>query len=378
MISVLELVASSRGGAPVHVRDLSTHLDSRRFAVTVAMSQDGGHITAADFTACHIPFHQLDMASGLSMTTLLRLRRLLQEKHFDILHCHWARAAFYGRLAAALLGSGRPRIVYTIHGFAAPHYGFVKSRILLGMERLLMPLTDVFIAVSEAERTDFLAAGFAPRERVHLVRYGIDTARFADMVVDEAEQRTVLGVPVDATLVTTVCRLYFPKDVDTLLKAFAMVSAQCPRVHLLVVGDGPYRPQVESLIAQLGLATDVTLAGFRRDIPQILAVSDIFVLSTTAGEGLPITILEAMASGLPVVASDVTGVKEEVIHQHTGLTVPPKNPVALFEALLDLLRDEQKASTMGRRGRVRAEKLFTLERMARETIAIYEALTSQV
>jgi len=378
VISVLELVGSSRGGGAAHVRDLTRVLDSNRVIVSVAMPEDGGNVTAADFTDYKVPFQRLDIAGGPSLAVLLKLRALLHHEGFDILHCHSARAAFYGRVGGALLRGRRPRIVYSIHGFTAPHYGFVKSRILLGMERLLMPLTDAFIAVSEAERTDFLAAGFAPRERVHLVRYGIDTARFHDAEVDRAEQRTALGVPADAPLVTTVCRLYFPKDVDTLLKAFAVVSAQCPHVHLLVVGDGPYRPQVESLIAQLGLATDVTLAGFRRDIPQILAVSDIFVLSTTAGEGLPITILEAMASGLPVVASDVTGVKEEVIHQHTGLTVPPKNPVALFEALLDLLRDEQKASTMGRRGRVRVEKLFTLERMARETIAIYEALISQV
>jgi glycosyltransferase involved in cell wall biosynthesis len=377
MISILELVASSRGGAPVHVRDLTRVLDANRFSVTVAMAEDGGNVTATDFTDYNVRFHRLDMATGFSLRVLVQLRKLLQEESFHIVHCHWARAALYGRLAATSLGTRHPRTVYTIHGFAAPHYGLPKRTILLGIERVLAPVTDAFIAVSEAERKDFLAAGFAPPERVHLLRYGIDIARFADVVIDKGKQRTALGVPVAAALVTTVCRLYFPKDVFTLLRAFAMVRAQCPRVHLLIVGDGPYRPQVESLIGELGLTTDVTMAGFRRDIPQILAVSDVFVLSTTPGEGLPITILEAMSSGLAVVASDVTGVKEEVVHQETGLIVPPKNPVALSEALLGLLRDEQKVKMMGQKGRARAEELFTLERMARETMAIYESLISQ-
>lgn len=378
MISALELVASSRGGGAVHVRELTRLLDSRRFAVTVAMPEDGGNITAADFTAYNVPFHRLDMAAGPSFTALLKLRRLLEEKGFDILHCHGARAAFYGRLATASLGSRRHRIVYTIHGFAAPHYAFPRRTILLGIERVLSPVTDAVICVSEAEWKAFLAAGLGSPERVYLVRHGIDSARFRDAVVDRAEQRTALGVPVDAPLVTTICRLYRPRDFDTLLRAFAMVRAQSPDVHLLIVGDGPYRPRIDALISRLGLAPNVTLTGFRRDIPQILAVSDIFVLSTAFWEGLPLTILEAMASGLPVVASDVGGIREEVNHQETGFIVPPKNPVALFEALLDLLANEQKARAIGQMGRERAEEYFTLERMARETIAIYEDLISEV
>jgi glycosyltransferase involved in cell wall biosynthesis len=342
------------------------------------MPEDGGHVTAADFTDYSVPFHRLDMASGPSLTALLKLRGLLREKGFDILHCHGARAAFYGRVAAAPLGGERPRIVYTIHGFAAPHYALPKRTILLGIERVLTPLTDAVICVSGAERKGFLAAGFGPPERLHLVRYGIDTARFRDAVVDRAEQRAALDVPVDAPLVTTICRLYRPRDFETLLSGFAMVRAESPNVHLLIVGDGPYRKRIEALISRLSLVPYVTLAGFRRDTPQILAVSDIFVLSTALWEGLPLTILEAMSSELPVVASDVGGIREEIIHQETGIVVPPKNPVALSEALLALLSDEQRASAMGSQGRLRVEKLFALDRMARETTAIYESLITQV
>lgn len=378
MISILELVPSSRGGGATHVLDLTRLLDPRQFAVMVAMPEDGGNVSAGDFTDHNVPFHRLDIAGGPSFTAFQQLRRLLQPRGFHILHCHGARAAFYGRLVAGSLGSRRPKVVYSIHGFTAPFYGLVKRTTLLSMERLLSRFTDAFIAVSEAERKSFLTAGSGPPERMRLVRYGIDTERFANVVVDRAEQRTALGVPAGSVLVTTVCRLYFPKDVDTLIRAFAMVRAQCPGVHLLVVGDGPYRPRVESLIAELGLATHVTLAGLRRDIPQILAVSNIFVLSTTDGEGLPITILEAMSSGLPVVASDVTGVREEVVHQETGLIVPPKDPLALSRALADLLSSDKEVRAMGKRGRTRVEQYFTLERMGRETSAVYEELVSSI
>jgi glycosyltransferase involved in cell wall biosynthesis len=186
-----------------------------------------------------------------------------------------------------------------------------------------------------------------------------------------------LGVPSDAPLITTVCRLYKPRDFDTLLHSLQKVTDVYPAACLLIVGDGPYRPQVEALISRLDLASNVTLAGFRRDIPQILAVSNIFVLSTALWEGLPLTILEAMASGLPVVASDVGGIREAVVHQETGILVPPKSSVALFEALLELLLDRQKAMAMGQRGRKRVEKFFTLERMAQETAAVYAPVLDQ-
>ncbi|NIN63987.1 MAG: glycosyltransferase [Anaerolineae bacterium] len=374
MIRVLELVASSRGGGAVHIRDLATYLDPDRFTVTVAMPEDRGNVAGADFEARGIAFHQLEAIAGLSLKPLPKLRRLFREKQIDILHCHGARAALYGRVAAVALGESRPRIVYTIHGFAAPHYAWTRRTTLRALERLLAPLTDAVIAVSEAERKAFLRTQPLPGERIHVVLNGIDTAPYCNVVVNRPEQRAALGVPIDAQLVTTICRLYRPRDFDTLLTAFTMVRAESPNVHLLVVGDGPYRQRVEALVSKLNLIPHVTLAGFRRDIPQILAASDIFVLSTAMWEGLPLTILEAMASGLPVVASDVGGIGEEVVHQQTGMVVPPRDPPALAQALLDLLTDSQKATAMGKRGRQRVYEFFTLERMGRETMAVYEGL----
>jgi glycosyltransferase involved in cell wall biosynthesis len=375
VISVLELTASSRGGGAVHVRDLVRILDPSRFAPAVAMPEDAGHVTAADFTGYGVPFHRLDIASGPSLTALRKLRSLISGQRFDILHCHGARAAFYGRLAAALLGKSRPKIVYSIHGFAAPHYALPRRSVLLGIERLLSPLTDAVICVSAAERESFATEGFGPPERLHLAHHGIDAVRFRDVLVDQARQRAALSVPLGASLVTTICRLYRPRDFETLLSAFARVRLEFSTAHLLIVGDGPYRARIESLIKDLHIAPHVTLAGFRRDTPEVLATSDIFVLSTALWEALGLTILEAMASGLPVVASDVGGITEAVIHQETGIVVPPKNATILYESLLDLLANKGKARAMGQRGQERVFEYFTLERMGRDTMAVYEGLT---
>jgi glycosyltransferase involved in cell wall biosynthesis len=371
---ILHLVGSSRGGGAVHVLDLAALLQPRQFQVMAAMPEDGGNVTAGDFADRNVPFREVDMAGGPSLKAVQQLRGLLRTKGVDILHCHGARAAFYGRVAAASLGSKRPRIVYSLHGFTAPFYPLPKKIVLLTIEQLLSRYTEAFIAVSEAERQSFLAAGFAATERVFLIRYGIHAERFADVVVNAIQQKRALGVPEDSTLVTTVCRLFFPKDVETLVKAFALVRSQFPNAHLLVVGDGPYRPRIESLIADLDLASHVTLAGLRRDIPQTLAASDVFALATTDGEGLPITILEAMSASLPVVASDVTGVREEVTHEETGLVVPPRDPSALSKALVQLLTSTEEAKSMGKKGRQRIEQYFTLERMARETAEVYESV----
>jgi glycosyltransferase involved in cell wall biosynthesis len=376
MTTVLELVASSRGGGAVHVLELTRLLAHSPFSVTVAMPDDGGHVTQADFADCGVRCLRTDIAGGLAPRAFLELRSLLRQESFDILHCHGARAAFHGRLACASLGSERPRTVYSIHGFAAPHYNLPRRTLLLAMERVLTPVTDAVICVSAAERDAFLAAGFGPPERLHLVRYGIDAAPFREVVVPGTEQRAALRVPVDGRLITTICRLYRPRDFETLLRSFALVLEATPDVHLLIVGDGPYRPRIESLIGELGLATHVTLTGFRRDVAQILAVTDIFVLATDLWEGLPITILEAMASGVPVVASDVGGIREEIVHQQTGIVVPARNTRVLSQSLLELLSDGEKARSMGERGRQRLDEYFTLERMGRETMAVYDRVTA--
>ncbi len=367
-LRVLEVVASSRGGGAVHVRDLATHLDPAQFQVTVAMPEDGGHVTQADFTAHGVGFVALPLARGFRLGALLALRRLAAT--MDVLHVHGARAALFGRLAAASLGTRRPRVLYTIHGFAAPHYPWPRRTILLTLERLLRRWTDTVIAVSEDERRAFLEGKVGcPPTRVRVVYNGISLAPFQHLPHRESV-RQELGLPQGAPLVITVCRLYKPRDFPTLLEAFRSLLRRL-EAYLLIVGDGPYRQGIEAFVSAHHLEDRAFLLGFRRDVPRLLKASDLFILSTTLWEGLPLTILEAMAAGLPVIASRVGGTPEAVEEGKTGLLVPPQDPDALAEAMHRILSDPALAEAMGRAGRERVERLFTVERMAQEIAAIY-------
>jgi glycosyltransferase involved in cell wall biosynthesis len=145
-----------------------------------------------------------------------------------------------------------------------------------------------------------------------------------------------------------------------------------PDAQLLIVGDGPQRAEVEGWITSLSLEASVHLLGLRRDVPQILGATDVFVLSSRGWEGLPLTVLEAMASGLPVVASDVGGTREAVAHQETGYLFAPGDVAALSSHVQRLASDPVLAQQMGQRGLARVKQLFTLERMATQTAYLYE------
>jgi glycosyltransferase involved in cell wall biosynthesis len=373
-VRLLYLVASSRGGGAAHVRDLALSLDPARFTVQVAMPEDGGNVRREDFEVAGIPFHQVDIAAGFSPTALRRIRRLAAGT--DILHVHGARAALFGRLAVASLGRRRPGVIYTIHGFAAPHYPWPRRGLLLTIERALAAITDRFIAVCRAEREALLAAHVGRPEKIDVVWNGIPTARFRDATLDRPAWRAALGVPPDALLVTTICRLYKPRDFDTLLRAFRLAADDDPTVYLLTIGDGPMRLQIEQQIKALSLAHRGILAGWRDDLPAAYAASDIYVLTTWGWEGLPLTVLEAMAAGLPVIATAAGGVSEAVVDGETGLLVARRDVDGLVGAFRTLIEHPARRKAMGAAGRARAETHFAAERMIAQMMAVYEHVLS--
>ena len=372
-IRILHVVASSRGGGAVHVRDLVRGLDKACYDLQVALPDDGGNVSAGDLCEAGAAVHLVPLADGFPGAALHRLAKLARQ--VDILHLHGPRAALVGRLAVASDGRYRPNTVYTVHAFAAPHYAWPRSAALLALERILSSRTDAFVAVSYAERDALVTTGVAPPERISVVHNGVDLAHFGPQQAGSPSReatRSNLGIPVDALLTTMVSRLYRPRDFETLLIAFRQVREAMPSARLLIVGDGPYRKRVEELVNGLWLGQHVVLAGQRRDVPVVLATSDLAVHATSGWEGMGLSILEAMAAGLPVVASRVGGIPEAVIDGETGLLVPPGSPGALASALLRLLQDPRESQRLGTSGRARAEALFSLPRMVAETAAVYD------
>jgi glycosyltransferase involved in cell wall biosynthesis len=213
--------------------------------------------------------------------------------------------------------------------------GYQQNGLRRTLYRWINRRTNAFIVPSEAVENSVLRQGGVTVDRVHRIYNGLDLKRFADLP-DRREARAWLGVPEDALLIGKVGSLRTIKDHPTLIRAVARLVPEFPRVHLVLMGDGPEEEALRALVEQLGIAAHVTLAGVCRDVPRALAALDIFALSSRS-EGMSNAILEAMAAGLPVVATDVGGNPECVVDGATGYIVPPGDDERMADRLVLLV-----------------------------------------
>jgi glycosyltransferase involved in cell wall biosynthesis len=288
------------------------------------------------------------------LTGLAELVRLCRREGPDIVHANSSKAGVLGRLAAAI--AGVPVRIFTVHGWAFAAYDGAASRAYLQADRLVRSLTTRIVCVAENERRIGIAARTCTADQVVVIRNGVR--------VEATPGAQLAGSPPG---IVAVGRFRYPKDFPTLLKALAQVSEA---YRAVIVGDGPARSDLQQSIARLGIADRVEFVGERRDVAGLLAGSDLFVLSSRS-EGLPMSILEAMAAGLPVVASDVGGVSEAVADGETGLLVPAGDADALAAAIGRLLADADERRRLGERGHAVARERFDVERFRREHVELY-------
>jgi glycosyltransferase involved in cell wall biosynthesis len=295
---------------------------------------------------------------------LRRLAGMLRDIRPDIVHAHNFLAHRFTALAA--LAAGRPPIVFTKHGAGAPGGGPG------GWLHRRLARTTQMVAVSR-ESLALLDRWRPPGSRPAIyIPNGIALAR-CQSSLDRRVVRSKNGWPEGALLAVMVARLAEPKDHSTLLRAWTVVRSRIPSAILLVVGDGPLRTTIESAINTMGLHEAVLMLGERHDIPEILRAADVFVLSSQS-EGMPVTILEAMGAGLPVIASDVGGVAEVVEHGRTGWLAPAGSPEALAQAVMEMAADPDRAAAMGAAGLARARERFDLPAV----LAAYERVYAEV
>jgi glycosyltransferase involved in cell wall biosynthesis len=273
-----------------------------------------------------------------------------------IVHTHGSLA---GRVAGALVGV---RIVYTKHGLASTAEQAIQVRTPGAWLKRLAVRSFVHrtVAVSAAVKRSLVAAGANP-DRVVIIPGGIDLGAYAGAC-------EVTSAPTDT--IGAMARLSHEKGFDVLLSAVADLPAS---TQVLIGGDGPQSGLLAAQIATLGLANRVRLAGFVSDVPKFMTQLTLFVLPSRS-EGLGLVLIEAMAAGLPVVATDVGGIPEVVVHGETGLLVPPEDAGALATAIRQVLADPALAARMGEAGRIRAATYFSAERMAEQTVALYREL----
>lgn len=296
---------------------------------------------------------------------LVLLARWLRRERFALVHCHSTKAGLLGRLAAR--AAGVPAIVFTAHAwpFLEGWSPLIRAGTTL-VERGLARISGAIICVAEHVRREALSLGIGRPAQLHVVYNGVDPQVWL------AEQNGGGGIREDRCTVVAVGRLKSPKDQATLIEAWRRLSG--PH-RLFLAGDGPLRRTLEDLVQRRGLTGRVEFLGRRDDVPALLRHADIFVLSSLR-EGLPLVVLEAMMSALPVVASNVGGIGEAVVHDRTGLLVPPRDPAALAAALRRLLEDAALRRRLGAAGRDRALGHFTSEHMLTKTAALYDRVLS--
>ncbi|MWL88192.1 MULTISPECIES: glycosyltransferase family 4 protein [unclassified Cupriavidus] len=346
---------SETGGAQSHVADLLRALRGQA-DITLLAGGDGPLFDLAGELG--IPAIRLaTMDNALSpvkaVAALRELVRALRDAAPDLMHTHSAKASALGRIAGRLLGIP---VVYTVHGFAFKPAAPWKQRTIAHVaEWLLAPLTSHFICVAEAERA--MANRLPIREdRISVIPNGI---------ADVAER----AHPADPLRrMVTVMRLASPKRPDILIEAFA--AAQLPDCELVIAGDGPQRASLERLASQLAPGR-VRFAGGVDNIPALLASAQLFLLASDH-EGFPISILEAMRAGLPVIASDLPGIREQVGDGLCGVLVKGNDRRGFADAILQTAGNASARAVAGEASRRRWEQAYGLERMADATWAVYQ------
>jgi len=362
------LFSLDTGGAEYVVLNLLKRLDPARYDLHVCSLTGAGQLTG-EFRALGVEVHVLHKRAGIDVGLIGSLVRLLRRTRADIVHTHNVTPWLYAGIAARIIGT---TLYHTEHSNLFPH-----QRALMAAERWLARWTRLVISDSEKVKRQLVEGQGLPAQKIVTVLNGIDTAAFAAAAgtagaasAAHQRKRRELGLDGAAPLVGTVGRLAAVKDQATLLEAFAQVATRFPHARLLMIGDGPMRPSLEARAKALGIAPRVLFLGRRTDIAELLPLLDVFVLSSVS-EGLPLTVLEAMACGVPVVATDVGGLREVVSDGQTGLLVPVKSPERLAQAVATLLGDAAGRRTMGETARRRAATQFDVSHMVRGYEAAY-------
>jgi len=341
------------GGLERLLVEFARHHDAQRFDLRFVTLAELGP-PADELRQMGFSVESVGLPRRGKLAALRSLRSRLQRDRVDIVHTHNTYAHFYGTVAASW--AGVPHVINSQHGRGCGPRA--KDKLLFRLANLK---ASRVIGVSEDAAA--LCRGEDPwaASKTKVIWNGIDTSRF------------VYRGPAQAPVAISVARLSPEKDFPTLLQAVAIVVCEVPDFKLLMIGNGAERAQLEALTQTLGIGPNVEFLGERSDVPELLARAGFFV-SSSKSEGISLTILEAMAVGLPVVTTRVGGNPEIVIEGQTGHLVPDQNPGALAAAMLQMLAHREAWPAMGERGRQRVEQQFEIRTMIRQ----YEALYTEV
>jgi glycosyltransferase involved in cell wall biosynthesis len=358
----MQLVLSlSPGGTERLVIELCRRLASDVDTVVCCLDEPGEW--SSEVSKLNIPVVSLARQPGFHPSLSVRLGDALKAHRIDVVHCHHYSPYVYGVLAAVLHPS--VRVVFTEHG-RLHGVGISTKR------RLINPVLSRWpariYAVSAALKQDMVAEGF-PERSIEVLYNGIELGP-RPRPADRAAMRASLGLPADALVIGSVGRLDPVKNLGALLEARAILNTRFPGARIVIAGDGPDRQALIERAQALGLGDVVHLTGYRGDVRAVMAAFDMYVNCSTY-EGVSLTILEAMAAALPVVATAVGGNPEVVVDQETGLLIDQR-PQTVASAIAALASNPARRHAMGEAGRWRVKRHFTIERMVHDYAVAYQ------
>lgn len=354
------------GGAEVLADRLARQFADRYETVFACLDQIGelGERLRAD----GFQVECLNRKSGVDIRCAWRLARFLRRNHVDFVLAHQYTPFFYSMTARAL-GASRP-IIFVEHGRALPDYPRPKRMLF---NRWMVRKPDRLIAVGHGVRQALIENEGLPLERIEVIHNGVDLDPFRRDEAMRPSVRAELQIGADAFVIAHVARLDYLKDHLTAVRTMAKLAESRADAVLLLVGDGPERSAIEAEIDGHGLRERVKLLGQRSDVARILAGADAMLL-TSVSEGIPLTLIEGMAAALPIVTTDVGGVREVVVEGETALLAPAGDPASLSAQLQRLMSDHEFSRRLGENGAIRANQLFAEPVMHEHYAKVFEEI----
>jgi len=299
---------------------------------------------------------------------------LIKEKP-TIVHTHTSKAGLLGRLAAKL--AGIPIVVHTPHGHVFfGYFGPFKTRIFILLERLASRITDKIVALTNREKDDYILFKIANEDIFVVINSGVELDKFKELPPNEKQYlKRELGIPDNSLIIGTAGRLVPIKGPNFLIEAAKYIHSKYHDAFFVFTGDGPLKQDLEKKARELGMEKNILFLGWRDDVAKIISIYDIFCLPSL-NEGMGRVLVEAMALGKPIVASDIGGIPDLIVHGKNGFLVPPKNPVQLAKYIQILLEDEKKREKMGQAGKEMALN-FSKEIMVERISDLYKGLMTQ-
>jgi len=368
IIAKLEL-----GGAQKQLLSLISHLDKSQYNIYLFTAKDGRLMKEAlslnDIRVIQSKFLERSINFINDFLAFTEICSFIKKNNIDVVHTHGSKAGILGRFAAKC--TGVKALLHTVHGWSFNDYQapFLR-RLFIWLEKLCARFSDKIIVVSEYDKKKGLIKRIGEDAQYCIIHYGINHLEFRNKDIN-LKRELDIG---NHDLVVGMVACFKPqKSPLVFIEVARRVSRIVPGCRFLLIGDGVLRKKIEEQIVKLGLSNNVILTGWRSDIPGILSSIDIFLL-TSLWEGVPISVLEAMAAAKPVVATDTGGITEVITDQINGYLVSTKNITGLSEKIIALLSNEELREQIGQNARRSLDNRFRIENMVRDTSALYEVI----